>query len=95
MRLLIDISKPSLHFSDKLIDSLVKKANTEKAPKNWKTHKTWYGRNSLTGEIAVPEKKEIPNNATACLEEDENGKPQYVIYTDETEIARWNTKPLN
>jgi hypothetical protein len=83
VRLLIDTSRPSLHFLDKLIDSRMK------------THKTWYGRNALTGEAVVAEKKEIPDNATACLEEDENGKPQYVIYTDETEIARWNTKPLN
>lgn len=74
----------------------MKKAKAEKAPKAWKTHKTWYGRNSLTGEIAVPEKQEIPNNATACLEEDENGKPQYAIYSsDGIEISRWNTKTLN
>lgn len=69
----------------------MKKAQTEKAPKAWKTHKTWYGRNSLTGEIAVPETTEVPNNATAFLEEDENGKQQYAIYADGREIARWNT----
>jgi hypothetical protein len=63
--------------------------------KELKTKKTWQGRNSLTGEVVVPEVREIPNNMTAYLEVSEDGsKSQYAIYHDKKEITRWNTKQI-